>query len=119
MAAILFVEDDVIARRSVAHFLRLSGYDVYEAEDGEAAVRLLSNVQFDLVISDLNIPGPINGLDVLASLTRLAREIDAVLITGAGSDDVKHRARSLGALYIEKPVPLDELEKIVQQRVRS
>lgn len=119
MAAVLLVEDDAIARRSVAHFLRFSGYDVYETEDGEAAVKLLSNVQFDVVISDLNLPGPINGLDVLASSKTLAREINAVLITGAGSDDVKYRANSLGALYIEKPVPLDELEKLIEQRVRK
>ena len=59
MASILFVEDDPVSRRSIAHFLKLSGYDVYEAQDGNVGMRLLSLLQVDLVISDLNLPGGI------------------------------------------------------------
>ena len=116
MAIILFVEDDAVSRRSIAHFLRLSRYEVYEAEDGETAVRLLSLRQVDIVISDLNLPGRLNGIDVLDSLKTIPRQIDAILITGTGSDDVRARATSLGAAYMEKPLRLDELEKTIQQR---
>src|SRR4051794_12411294 len=116
MAIILFVEDDALSRRSIAHFLRLSGYEVYEAEDGNVALRLLSLMQVDLVISDLNLPGGINGIDLLSALQTMPRKIDAILVTGSGSDDVRARASSLGAAYMEKPLRLDELEKTVQQR---
>ena len=117
MAVILFVEDDAVSRRSIAQFLRLSGYEVHEAENGEAALRLLSTMQFDAVISDLNLPGKLNGIDILAALKTITRRIRAILITGRGSEETKRKANSLGAAYLEKPVQLQELETALQRRV--
>ena len=119
MAVILLVEDEHRLRRNIAEFLRLTGYEVCEAEDGEMALSLLSCMQIDIVISDLNLPGNLNGIDILGALKRLPRKIDAILITGTASDDVRHRAKSLGAAYMEKPVQLKELEKAIQQRARK
>jgi DNA-binding response OmpR family regulator len=118
MTFILLVEDDPTSRRNIAVFLRLAGYEVYEAEDGEIALSLLSRMQFDVVISDLNLPGNLNGIDILGALKTNPRKIDAILITGTGSDEVKRRAKSLGAAYMEKPVQLRELEKTIQQKAR-
>jgi DNA-binding NtrC family response regulator len=72
-----------------------------------------------VVISDVNLPGRINGIDVLAAFKTIPRKVDAILITGAGADEIKRRANSLGAVYMEKPVSLKELEKTIQQRVRT
>jgi DNA-binding response OmpR family regulator len=116
MAVILLVEDEHRLRRNIAEFLRLTGYEVCEAEDGEMALSLLSSIQFDVVISDLNLPGNLNGIDILAALKKIPRKIDAILITGTGSDEIKSRANSLGAAYMEKPVQLRELETTIQQR---
>ena len=117
MAVILYVEDDVVSRRSIAHFLRLSGYEVHEAENGEAALRMLSTMQFDVVISDLNLPGKLNGIDILDAVKTITRNIEAILITGRGSEEIKSKADSLGAAYLEKPVQLKELESALQRRV--
>ena len=117
MAVILFVEDDAVSRRSIAHFLRLSGYEVHEAESGEAALRLFATMQFDVVISDLNLPGKLNGIDILAALKTITGKIRAILITGRGSEEIKSKADSLGAAYLEKPVQLQELETALQRRV--
>jgi CheY-like chemotaxis protein len=118
MAVILLIEDNPKQRRNIAAFLRLTGYEVHEAEDGEIALSLLKSMPFDVVISDLNLPGQLNGIDILDALKTLPRKIDAILITGTGSDDVRRRANSLGAAYMEKPVQLRELEKTIQQRAR-
>ena len=64
---------------------RLSGYEVHEAENGEAAVRLLATMQFGVVISDLNLPGKLNGIDILAALKTITGKIRAIRITGRGS----------------------------------
>ena len=117
VAVILFVEDEAVSRRSIAHFLRLSGYEVHEAEDGEAALSLLSTIQIDVVISDLNLPGKLNGIDILDALKTITRKIEAILITGRGSEEIKSKANSLGAAYLEKPVRLQELESTLQRRV--
>jgi DNA-binding response OmpR family regulator len=119
MAVILLVEDDAASRRNVALFLRLAEYEVYEAEDGEAALSLLSRIEADLVISDLNLPGGLDGIDVLHALKTIPRKIDAVLVTGRGSAEIKATANSLGAAYMEKPLKLAELERTIQQRTRQ
>jgi DNA-binding response OmpR family regulator len=114
--SILLVEDDRTSRRNLAAFLRLTGYKVYEAEDGEIALRLLTSTEFDVVISDLNLPGNFSGIDILDALKTLPRKVDGILITGTGSDQIKSRAKSVGAAYMEKPIQLRELEKTIQQR---
>ena len=116
---ILLVEDDRTSRRNLAVFLRLTGYKVYEAEDGEIALSLLTSTEFDVVISDLNLPGEINGIDILDRLKRMPHKVDAILITGTGSDQIKSRAKSLGAAYMEKPIQLRELKNTIEQRARK
>jgi DNA-binding response OmpR family regulator len=117
--SILLVEDDRTSRRNLAAFLRLTGYKVYEAEDGEIALSLFTSTQFDVVISDLNLPGDLSGIDILNALKNLSRKVDGILITGTGSDEIKSRAKSLGAAYMEKPIQLRELEKTIEQRARK
>jgi DNA-binding response OmpR family regulator len=116
VTAILFVEDDAASRRNIALFLRLSGYEVYEAEDGEAALRLLSSRQFEIVISDFNLPGELSGIDVLSAAKTIPHNIAALLITAQGSDAIRRRVDSLGAAYMEKPVRLQDLKRTIQQR---
>jgi DNA-binding response OmpR family regulator len=52
-------------------------------------------------------------------LKTIPRKIDAILITGTGSDDVRRRANSLGAAYMEKPVQLRELETAIQRQQKD
>jgi DNA-binding response OmpR family regulator len=117
--SILLVEDDRTSRRNLAAFLRMTGYEVHEAEDGEIAVGLLTTTQFDVVISDFNLPGNLSGIDILDALKTLPRKVDGILITGTGSDQIESRAKSLGAAYMEKPIQLRELEKTIEQRARK
>ena len=62
---ILLVEDEPIARRNITIFLQRASHNVHQAETGEAAVDLISRINFNTVISDFRLPGRINGIDVL------------------------------------------------------
>lgn len=65
--SVLLVEDSSPARRNIATFLERAGYQAAQAGTGEEAVRLIqANGDFDVVVSDLRMPGMINGLDVLS-----------------------------------------------------
>jgi DNA-binding response OmpR family regulator len=66
----------------------------------------------------LNLPGNLSGIDILNALKSLPHQVDGILITGTGSDEIRSRAKSLGAAYMEKPIQLRELEKAIQQRAR-
>jgi DNA-binding response OmpR family regulator len=118
MACILVVEDNRLARLSLTIFLRTRGYAVYEAIDGENAVTLLSSMPFDFVISDLHLPGKLNGIDILDLTKSSSRKMDAILISAYGSEEVKEKANALGAVYMDKPIELKEVERIIEDKIR-
>ena len=71
--SVLLVEDSSLARRNIATFLERAGYQVAQADTGEDALRLLqTSGNFDVVVSDLRMPGMINGLDVLSFQSRIS-----------------------------------------------
>jgi DNA-binding response OmpR family regulator len=117
MATILVVEDNRLARLSLTVYLRTRGYTVYEANDGENAVTLLSRMPFDFVISDLHLPGKVNGLDIL-DLTKTPRKIDALLISAYGSEEAREKANALGAVYMDKPIELKEVARIIEAKIK-
>ena len=109
-ARILLVEDDQRSRRNIARFLESSGYEVYEAASGEQAVDLIRDIdQFAVVISDLRMPGMLDGIDVIKYQEQVSPASRAILITGFGSKHVMRQVDSMGVAYIEKPIVLNEL----------
>jgi two-component system cell cycle sensor histidine kinase/response regulator CckA len=107
---ILLVEDDARSRRNIARFLQSSGYEVYEAENGEEAVDLIRDVDhFAIVISDLRMPGMVNGIDVISYQEQVSPATGAILITGFGSKQIKGQVDSMGVVYMEKPIVLNDL----------
>jgi CheY-like chemotaxis protein len=118
MASILVIEDNPLARLSLTIFLRTRGYTVYEASDGENAVTLLSRMPFDFVISDLNLPGKVNGIDILDLTKSSPHKIDALLISAYGSEEAQEKANALGAVYMDKPIELKEVARIIEDKLR-
>lgn len=108
--SILLVEDNTIARRNIAVFLERAGYQVTQAGTGEDALGLVETVNnYDVVISDLRMPGMVTGLDVLAYQRQVSPHSHSILMTAFGSGQVKNQTTELGARYIEKPINLDAL----------
>ena len=92
-ARLLLVEDDVTGRSNAAEYLRASGYEVLEAEDGPAAVRRFhENPDFDLLITDVGLPNGINGRQ-LADLIRERSPAMPVLFITGNAGPVHHRLR--------------------------
>lgn len=102
-ASILLVEDDQIARLALGKILAGAGYMVREAPDGESAVALLNQFEFDIVVTDLRLPG-IDGIEVLKSAMALALPPSVLLLTGHGTLDTAIAALRVGAYdYLLKP----------------
>lgn len=119
MASILVIEDDRLSRLALTMFLRRRGHAVHDAIDGETAVTLLSSMPFDFVISDLHLPGKLNGIDVLNLAKSSPPIVDALLITGDGSEKAKEKAYALGVVYMEKPIELKEVARIIEDKLRK
>ena len=101
-------------RKHIARLLEEAEYHVYEAESGDDAIEAISEHDFDLVLSDLKIPGT-DGLGVLRHVRSVSPQTIFILMTGYASVDSAIEAFRGGAHdYILKPVVLED----VLQKVR-
>lgn len=107
--SILLIENNTLSRQNMAAFFENFGYQVTQTEDGEEAIKLIHDIKFDVVITDLQLQCMVDGLDILACHKKVSPEAKSFLITAFGSDEVKKQAASFGAIYVEKPIRLSEL----------
>src|SRR5689334_23693798 len=82
--AVLLVDDEPLMRLSMVDALEAVGYDVYAAASGTEGIEMLWKHKFDLVITDLRLPGA-DGLTVLKSAKDKSPETDVIVITAHGS----------------------------------
>ncbi len=108
--SILVVDDDPVIRRLLEQRLKKENYQVTVAEDGYKAEKLLSEKYFDVVLTDLMMPGGIGGIEVLEIAKGINKSTEVVLITAHSSVDTAVDAMKKGAVdYLEKPINFDEL----------
>jgi len=109
MPRILLAEDDEIMRISVYDRLIQSGWQVDEAENGLEASRLLDKNNYQLVVSDIRMPG-MNGISLLQRIKKQTPETDVVNMTAYGSvNDAIDCLRKGASDYILKPFDMDDL----------
>src|SRR5215212_902030 len=113
--AILIVDDEPLMRLSMVDALEAVGHDVQAAATGTEGVDLVRKRTFDLVITDLRLPGA-DGLTVLKATKETHPQTEVVVITAHGSVETAVGAMKLGAFdYITKPFQMDELLLIVER----
>ncbi len=106
---ILVVEDDEPIQDILRTFLSGKGFEVTSARNGEAALDLLGVQKFDLVLTDLVMPGK-GGMDVLKAATASQPGLPVIVMTGFGTVKTAVEAMKIGAFdYLTKPFNLDEL----------
>ncbi len=115
MARILLIDDDPGVRESTGRMLRSAGYTVQEVATGEEGFELAKNGGFDVVLSDMRMPGW-SGIDVLRKLRDVRVDASFIIMTGFGTVESAVEAMKLGAVdFVQKPFFRDEL----LMRVRS
>ena len=110
---ILLVDDDVRVRGTFASYLRSSGLNVREAADAAEALIALEAERFDALVSDIVMPGEMDGLGLAKAAKRRDPELPVLLVSGFGPS--AEDAAAAGFTVLAKPVELAELE----QRLRA
>jgi len=120
MHSILAVDDSASMRQMVSFTLKSAGFDVVEAVDGEDAFEKASQRDFDLVLTDQNMPR-LDGI----GLTKRLRETDnfkntpILILTTESSDQMKQAGRSAGATgWLVKPFNPAKLIEVIKKVVR-
>src|SRR5437867_9950387 len=121
---LLLVEDESALREAVAEQLADRGYQVEQAGSGEAALTRIADFAFDIIITDLRLPG-IDGSSLVQAAVQRYPDIIAIVMTGFGTvkdavDVIKRGARD----FVSKPFQIDELLHVLdsaleQRRLRS
>ncbi len=114
MPSILIVDDERSMREFLQILLEKDGHSVSVAAEGEDALKQIEKQEFDLVISDIRMPG-ISGLDMLARLKASRPDLPVIMITAFASPEDAVTAMKDGAFdYITKPFKIDEIKKVIR-----
>ncbi len=107
---VLVVDDDAAVRKSFDRVLSGKGYAVITAETGEDALRKLNEEKYDIVYSDIRMPG-MSGLEVAENVKARRPWTPVVIITGYGTDAAEARAKAAGvASFLHKPLSAEMIE---------
>ena len=116
---ILIVDDEAAIRSSLLESLTAEGYDAEIAESGEEALARCHGAIFDLVITDLRLPG-VDGLEILKALRNQGNATPVIMMTAYGDMETALEAMDSGAYkFIPKPFKLGEIKKHVRAALRA
>src|SRR4051812_18996998 len=121
---LLLVEDEPVLREAVAEQLALRGYQVQQADSGETALAALDDFAFDILVTDLRLPG-VDGSAVVEAAVSRYPDIIAIVVTGYGTVKDAVAAIKRGASdFVNKPFQIDELlhalsSALEQRRLKS
>jgi len=112
---VLIVDDEPIVRESLSDWLGSRGYEVFTAEDGEQALQIMGEHEFDLAVLDLRLPGK-SGIEVLQNAHDYQPDLKGIIITAYPSIETTTSAIRLGAIdYLVKPFTPDQLEELIER----
>ena len=119
---VLLIDDDTLVLKAVAKFLEHHGYNVATAESGQVALEKVANLNFDLIIADVRMPG-IDGIETIQRIREYSSQnnkprIPEILITGYIDTEAERRAQTLGITdYVYKPFAIPDFINTVKQRL--
>lgn len=116
--SILIVEDSSTTRALIRAIIEeLGDFQTVEANSGFDALKLLPTQEFDLVITDINMPD-INGLELIHFIRNSPKykSLPLIIVSTERSEEDKKRGMALGAMaYITKPFKANELQEVIKQ----
>lgn len=117
---ILLVEDSATTRALIRAVIdEMGDFTTIEAASGFEALKLLPTQEFDLIITDINMPD-INGLELISFLKNNPQysHLPLIIVTTERSEEDRKRGMALGAAaYITKPFKADELQEVIKKAI--
>ncbi|MBE2216482.1 MAG: sigma-54-dependent Fis family transcriptional regulator [Opitutaceae bacterium] len=119
LPTVLIVDDEKHTREGLRQALE-EQYDIYLAQDADQAFNLMESEQFDVVITDLRMPGGKSGLKVIDRALTLPNRPVVIMMTAYGNVESAVEAMKRGATdFLTKPVNLEKLEILIQRALKS
>ena len=118
-AKILIAEDEELLRSVLVNLLQRYGHEVITAIDGVDAIKKIKKDNFDIIITDIIMPGA-DGIEVLRTSKQIDPDCDVIMITAFASVEGAIECMKLGAYdYITKPFNLDHIEIVIAKTIEK
>jgi len=117
---ILVADDEEDLRWSLSKSLQRKGspYHVTCVGDGDSALAELQERNYDLVVSDLRMPG-VSGVELIREIRSRKPQVPIIVMTAYGSEEVQREAQRHNALYIEKPFDIARLRELIRLTLQA
>jgi DNA-binding NtrC family response regulator len=116
---VLVVDDHASAREAMTDILRRAGHQVQAASSAPEALRRLEKETYDVILTDLQMPG-MDGLELLRALAERGDETQVAMITAHASVSTAVEAMRRGAFdYLEKPFDVEQLERLIARALQD
>jgi DNA-binding NtrC family response regulator len=108
-AKVLIVDDEERFRITLKKLLTANGLETNAVGSGMEAIEELKQQPYDVILLDVKMPG-MSGIEALAELKKISRDVEVIILTGHASVDVAVEIMKLGGYeYLLKPCPMEEL----------
>ena len=112
--AVLIVDDEFGVRESFRMLLK-SYYELFTAQDGEEALKILNERKIDLITLDLNMP-KLSGIETLREIRKIDAEVPVIIITGYGTQKDEEETRQYGVTdFISKPFNTSQIISVIDR----
>jgi len=116
---ILITDDEEEICKTLAEYLEDKGYEVFQATNGQDALRLLKEVRPHLMLLDIRMP-EYDGIEILRKVRKIDNQVGVIMITAFHDVNIAQEALKLGACdFVTKPVDLNYLDKSVKVKVKA
>ena len=106
---VLLLDDEETQRTFLKRLIEDEGFEVLIAGNGEEGIKIFEREKIDIIVTDIKMPG-MSGMEVLYKVKKMTSDIEVILVTGHGDQNVAIEALRGGACdYLKKPIDLDEL----------
>jgi len=113
----LVIDDDVSTLELMKFQLEAEGFEAITVERGEAGLKFVEEIEFDIILTDLNLPD-FDGIEMVRRCKEISPDTEIIMITGFGSTDKTIEATKAGAFhYVEKPVEFEELLLLIEKAI--